>query len=368
MKKDNVACFGLGIDQVPFLKKLSKDFNVIGFDKNANCAGAKYTKKRFSTSFIKKKKILKILKKNKIKKIFSFATERPIELIGFLNNQLNYSGLKTKVTDFVSDKYKLRMRLNKKILQPNFYLTISKKILKKKILIKPKKGSGSEKISFINQNKFINNKNFYFEEFIPCGKVYAIDGFCINKKFYYVSLSSKKKFSDNIFIDKIVRFNIQNKTLTAKAVKLAQEHCDILSINSAPIHFEFILSKNRIYSIDFHVRGPGSGIYSNLMNNLTKPDIYTIQKNLESNNLFKRKNNFFSLIYFINSIEELNYFNKFFNKNIIFEVKIWNIKKNLTINNESTRDRIGAIYFKFYNYNLFKINSKYIENFFKDYS
>ena len=56
MKKDNVACFGLGIDQVPFLKKLSKDFNVIGFDKNVNCAGEKYTKKRFSTSFIKKKK------------------------------------------------------------------------------------------------------------------------------------------------------------------------------------------------------------------------------------------------------------------------------------------------------------------------
>ena len=39
MNKSKVACFGLGFDQKNQIKKLSKKFNIVGFDNNTKSPG-----------------------------------------------------------------------------------------------------------------------------------------------------------------------------------------------------------------------------------------------------------------------------------------------------------------------------------------
>jgi hypothetical protein len=371
MNKKIVACFGLGLDQLPFIKKLSKDFKVIGFDENDKAPGIQYVSKRYNVPFVNKYKILSILKSKNIKKIFSFATEKPLKLIGFLNSKLNLPGAKNSQTSIISNKFLLRkILLKNKVLQPIFFdkskLPNLSKI--KKIIAKPKSGSGSEKIGFVDKNKIKKiNHEYFFEKYIENGTMYALDGFYFKNKFLPIALSKKKKYSQNVFIDKILHFNLKNSKIERAASKLIEKHCEILKIEATPIHFEFLFKKNKYYSIDFHIRGPGSGVYSHLMDKLTKPSIYNIQKNLNTITKIKTFNNFFSYVYFFNNSNEILFIKKIL-KTYNLNSKIILFKKKL--NNaivESTRDRIGAVYIYFNRKMIFLKNIKKLDKLLRNY-
>jgi len=371
MVKKIVACFGLGLDQLPFIKKLSRDFKVIGFDENDKAPGLRFVNKRYNIPFSNKYKIFSILKNKNINKIFSFATEKPLRLIGFLNSKLNLPGAKNSQTSIISNKFLLRKILSKNnVLQPIFFdkrkIPNLRKI--KKIIVKPKLGSGSEKITFVDKNKIkkISHK-YFFEEYIENGIMYALDGFYFKNKFLPIALSKKIKFSQNIFIDKIIHFNFKNNKIELAVTKLIEKHCEILKIETSPIHFEFLVKENKYYSIDFHIRGPGSGIYSHLMDKLTKPSIYNIQKNLDKISKIKTYNNFFSYVFFLNNYSEILFIKKilrlynFYNKIIFFKKKPGN-----TIA-KSTRDRIGAVYIYFNRKKKFLNNIKKLNKLLKNY-
>ena len=367
-KRKNVACFGLGRDQYPFVRELSKDFIIHGFDVNKKCYARKLVNYYYSTPYSKKDEILYLLKKKNISQIFSFATEAPINLIGYLNTKLNLKGNKFSVTSRVSDKLKYRKFLKKyNLKQPLFFEKIKVDHLKKKILIaKPKSGSASENIFFVKNLKHLSN-NFYFEEFIENGEMFALDGFCVNNKFTPIVLSKKNKYKDNKFIDKTVEFNFQNTIVFKKASMVVQQHCKIFRIENSPIHFEFLVKGKNLFSIDFHLRGPGSRVYSYLINKMIKPGPYQIQKDKTNLINLKINKNFYSYIFFINSVSELNLVKQIIKRsNLLF--KFINFKKMelKKFNFNSTRDRIGAYYFMFNNKHNFKKNSEYLNKKFKE--
>ena len=366
-KKKSVACFGLGRDQYPFVRELSKDFIIHGFDENKKCYARKLVNYYYSTPYSKKDEILYLLKKKNISHIFSFATEAPINLIGYLNTKLKIQGNKFSVTSKISNKLKYRKILKKfKLKQPFFYEKLNKNIIKKKIITKPKFGSGSENICFVKDLKSLS-KNNYFEEFIENGEMFALDGFCINRQFFPVALSKKNKYRGNIFIDKTIEFNFQNYLVLKKASKIVQKHCKIFKIENSPIHFEFLLKGKTFYSIDFHLRGPGSRIYSYLINNLIKPTPYQIQKSDGNIKNLKIKKNFYCYIFFINNIFELKHIKKIIKKSNL-QFKFINFKKiELKESNLiSTRSRIGAYYFIFNSKIDFEKKSKFLNKKFKD--
>lgn len=366
-KKKNVACFGLGRDQYPFVKNLSKDFIIHGFDINKNCYARKLVNYFYSTPYSKKTDILYLLRKKKISQIFSFATEAPINLIGYLNTKLKIQGNKFSVTSKISNKLKYRKILKKfKLKQPLFYEKLNKDIIKKKIIIKPKYGSGSENIFFVKNLKSLSKDN-YFEEFIENGEMFALDGFCINGKFTPIALSKKNKYKDNVFIDKTIEFNFQNYPILKKASKIAQKHCKIFKIENSTIHFEFLIKGKNFFSIDFHLRGPGSRIYSYLINKMIKPTPYQIQKSNGDIKNFRINKNFYCYIFFINNISELKYIKKIIKRSDLL-YKFINFRKiELKQSNlKSTRSRIGAYYFLFNNKINFEKKSKYFNRKFRE--
>ena len=363
MKQTKVACFGLGLDQKQLIKKLSKKYIVIGFDTNNEAPGIKYVTKHYSTPFIQREKIMNILKKERIQKIYSFATEAPQLLIGYLNSSLSLKGIKYHQISKVSNKLKFRIILKKnKISQPKFFTydqNKKKKRLKKKIIAKPIIGSASENIFILNNIKNLdkNYKNFIFEEYYKTNYVYAIDGFYIKKKFFPVSISKKIKSKDNVFVDKKIMFNIDNKKIKQKSSDITEKICSFIKAPNTPVHHEFIFKNNKIIPIDFHLRGPGSGIYTYLMDKLVFSKIFEIQTNIQNINSIPLAN-FFSFIYFANNINEIKLLKK---KIKLFKgvgKKYVKFNNNIKQKQNSTRDRIGVVYFEFNKYQTFTNFSK----------
>ena len=70
--KNYAAVFGLGPYQIYGIKRLSKKYDLIGFDRNNKSPGIKYVKKFYNLDKIDKYKILKVCKKKKDKKFFLF--------------------------------------------------------------------------------------------------------------------------------------------------------------------------------------------------------------------------------------------------------------------------------------------------------
>lgn len=364
-KKQKVACFGLGVDQKNYVTNLSKKFRIIGFDENSKAPGIKYVEKCYHTPFNKKYQIKEILKKEKIERIFSFATEAPMLLIGYLNSELNLDGIKLNLIKKISNKLMFKRILqNKEINQPSFfaYQEIRRiKTLKKIFIAKPIIGSGSENIFILKNTKILNSSHdkFFFEEYIDSDQIYAIDGFCIKKKFFFISLSRKEKSRQNKFVDKKIIFNYQNNNLRNLAIKLTNKICINFKIENAPIHFEFILKNKKIYPIDFHLRGPGSGIYTDLMNKLINTTTFQIQTNLQTlarEKITYNSKQYFSYIYFVDNLLEKDLIQDKINqikKNNRFRVRYKKLNKSLK-NSNGTRNRLGVFYIELENYKFLK--------------
>ncbi len=367
MKKFNVACFGLGYDQKRLIKKLSKYYNVIGFDNDEQAPAIRFVKKFYNVPFIEKKKIKNILIKEKVKQIYSFATEAPQILIGYLNSNLKLKGLKYNQIQIISNKIKFRNFLKKnKINQPAYfsYKNIkNKNLYKKKIIIKPIIGSASENISILYKIKKIskNYKNFIFEEYLKTKYVFALDGFYLKNKFVPLSLSKKIKSKDNIFVDKKIMFNVQNERLKRRASIITEKICSKVKVSFIPVHHEFIVKNKKIFPIDFHLRGPGSGFYTYLMNKLIYSKLFETLINLENLSDIPKKK-FFCCVYFINNMSEKKNIQSKIKRNTQLKYRFINFNNKKKYKQNSARDRIGAFYFEFNEYINFKNFSKKIEN------
>lgn len=374
-KKENVAVFGLGHEQVDGIKNLKSFFSVYGFEDNKSSHGIKYVDHYVQIPLKEKHKILKYLKQKKINHLFSFCSEATINLLYFLYVKLgtnkNYRDLIKKVCNKNTLRRKL---LNHNVINPNFSLLKTKKQFAVNKIIKPIFGSGSKNIVLIDKNNFNklrlkNHKNCIIEDYIR-GKMYAIDGFCLNNKFHGLALS--KKFRDKKFplIDKKIIFNFKNNDLFYKANILAQKCCTALNAQNVPIHFEFIVTPGgKLYPIDFAIRGAGSGIFNycltQLMSNASTD--YQIKLQLNKEVVFNKKKKVFFYIYFLTSNKKV--FMKKINLNFLIKKKfnykvVYNKKIGEKINPvKSTHDRLGTIYFKFYSYNELIKQTKIINNY-----
>ena len=308
-KKKKVAVFGLGIEQTNGIKNLKNFFSVYGFDDNKEAYGIRYVNRFIEIPLKEKNKILKFLKQKKIDYLFSFCSEATLQLLYFLNEKLCKNKSYNELIKKVCNKNIFRKHLLKhNVENPRFALLKSKKQLSINKIIKPIFGSGSKNIVVVDKSniKSLKLKNYsshiiedYFE-----GEMYAIDGFCIKKKFIGLALSKKFRDSNSPLIDKKIIFNYQNKDLFKKASILAQKCCWAVNAQDVPIHFEFILTRaQKIYPIDFAVRGAGSGLFNYCLSELMSHDCsdYQIKLQLNEKILFKKKKKVFFYLYFLTS-------------------------------------------------------------------
>jgi hypothetical protein len=375
MKKKNVAVFGLGYDQRYGINELSKNFNIIGFDNKKNIKNIKIDK-IYNVDWSNKKKILEIIKKEEIKNIFSFSTEAPIQLIGWLNTKLKNNHYNLATSKLGTNKFLFRKKMREnKIFSPEFYKISKKKNLQKikyPIICKPLMNSASRGVFVAkNRKEFIKKleqndkyyKNFFLAESFFYGQHFSIDGWFCNNEFHAICLSKNYKSKKYPFTNQKILINYQNPKLLYKATALAKRCCIAIKADKLPIHLEFIKYKNKLVPIDMGIRGAGSKIYSKYLSKIINKSTSKIQIDLQLNNRIKKfksnEKNF--LIYFLIPQKKIQFKNidyKILEKSPYeFEFKILKKKGELIAKFNNNYDRVGIIYF--YLKNLKNINKQF---------
>jgi len=362
MKKKNVAVFGVGYDQQNGINELSKKFNVIGFDNKKNIQNTKINK-IYNISWSNKKKILEIIKKKNIQNIFSFSTEAPIQLIGWLNTKLKNNSFDISTSKLGTNKFLFRKKLKENnIFSPEFYKVSKNKILEKikyPIVCKPLIGSASRGV-FIAKNKkelvkkLEQNNNYYTNFFIVesflLGQHFSIDGWFYKNEFQAICLSKNYKSKINPFVNQKILINFQNPKLLHSATILAKKCCLAINANKLPIHLEFVKHKNKLIPIDMGIRGAGSQIYSKYLSKIINKSTSKIQIDLQLNNrLNKFKTNKKKFLnYFLKKKKKTHFKNidlKILKKyNYKFEFKILKKKEELISKFNNNYDRVGIVY------------------------
>tara|TARA_Y100000996_G_scaffold389649_2_gene350221 strand:- start:504 stop:1700 length:1197 start_codon:yes stop_codon:yes gene_type:complete len=380
--KNYAAVFGLGPYQIYGIKRLSKKYKLIGFDKDNKTPGIKYVEKFYNLDKIDKFKILKICKNKRINKFFCFSSDFSVKLINFLNQKLDIKNPNKRAELISTNKFLFRKTLkNKKILSPFFKQIELKKIKdlnlneNSKYICKPLSSSGSRGVFiFKNKKQLIQNLKKYKEEYqnqnkilveeLLEGQMYSIEGFYFNNSFLPICINKNFKELKYSLANKSILINFKNTKVFNEGKNLVTKCCKALNVKYAPIHFEFIISNKtkKIYPIEIALRGAGTFIYGTYLSKILKKNTADLEIDLkEKKEILKVKNNFSKLIYlhFIN-IRKTTIFYKLNKKllkrklNIPFNLKILK-RSNKKINlRNSADDRVAIAIFEFKNYVHFK--------------
>ena len=364
--KKNVAIFGLGSDQIYGIKKLKKFFT-FGFDDNYKCPGRRYTDKFICTKNLTNNAILNICRKEKIISCFSFSTDYPISLIGWLNDKLKLKSFSSRAASISSNKILFRKILKKnRVLVPNFKNIkiddLKNLDFKQSKIFKPDAQAGSRGI-FIAKNKkeilksFEKNKRFYkrdlIYENIVSGDKFSIDGWMLKNKFFPIALSKRGKNLKQSYSDKTIIINIQNNFLKKRATQLVEKICKIIKVKNVPIHLEFIKNAKGLYPIDFAIRGAGSHIYSEILSSIINESTAKIQINMTLNQKFEKvkvnKKVFFLHFIYPRKSFFLKKFNRKIFKKIKLKKKIYLFKKenSYVVKSKNSDARIAMLLFYF---------------------
>tara|TARA_Y100000768_G_C23983095_1_gene687051 strand:- start:443 stop:1579 length:1137 start_codon:yes stop_codon:yes gene_type:complete len=324
-----VAILGLGEHQLSGIKQLANKYYTIGFDSHPNPIGIKKVHEFYNIDITKKNKILEICRKKEIIKVLSFNSEAVLKTVFWLNNKIDNSNTINKKINFISDKAKLRNFLKKnKFPYPKFYSFNNLKLINKNFfpaVVKPSIGSGSKGVFYSKnfsefEKDFSKNRDFFkypkkilLEEYIN-GTEYAADGWINNQGKVIIGAISKKKRSKlpNLF-DLSLVINIENKKIKKKTLYFLQKFFEKLKIKNSPFHLEFKIQNNKIFLIDFSLRGAGFSVYSEILSEIVGQNTDQIIIDI-----------FFNKNFTIRQSNKKKFYLLFFDKS-----KVQNIKNNL---------------------------------------
>jgi hypothetical protein len=387
--KKYAAVFGLGPYQIYGIKKLSQKYKLIGFDKNKNAPGIKYTSKFYNLEKNNKFEILDICKKKKIIKFFCFSSDFSIKLINFLKKKLNLENPNNQAEITSYNKLLFRKIIKKRGISSPYFKEIkleeaNKIKLKKelKYICKPLNLSGSRGVFIFNDKKdlikslqkhkrYYTNKNkILIEEFIE-GQMYSIEGFYFKNNFLPICVNKNYKEIKYSLANKSILINYQNSKILNEAKKLADQCCKAIKLKYAPIHLEFIIQNKtkKIYPIEIGLRGAGTYIYGTYLPIILKRNTAALEIELKENKkILNLKNNSDKQIYLYFISARKNMIFKKLNIKMLreklrmpFDVKI--LKENNTeiVLKNSADDRVALIVFNFETYKNFKKNYSKID-------
>jgi len=212
-------------------------FFVISLDNRPDNQGHLHSDKYYNISTVDHDKVLQIAKAENINAIISAASDVALSTIGYVNDNLNLSGINYSQADIFTDKLKFRNHLKFTELAPISFKEVSSADdiinalykFKKTLLIKPVKSSGSKGVKVIDFNDTIDkdkldlllqeaknysiNNRVLVEEFFR-GKNYSAEGYLVNGKIQNITFSEKltTEHPAKVPIQHIVPAQINKKT------------------------------------------------------------------------------------------------------------------------------------------------------------
>lgn len=265
----------------PIKKAQQQGIYVIVLDGNENAAGLKIADESIIVDVSDKEAVYNVLKKYDIDMIIPVPIGNIISTVGFINEKLDLNGIKYEQASISADKYLFHKKLNENGLRniKSYLVNEESKVSELRIpypaILKPRFGSGSRDVFFINSDVDLNasiekiknlKEDFVLEECVD-GTEYGLDAAVVDGKLQIVLLRKKiitpapirQAISyltvNNVGLEERLYDRIYDKI--SKVVKLL-EYDDCL------LNADLIINENDVFLIEIAPRPSGHNI-SNIL-------------------------------------------------------------------------------------------------------
>ena len=292
---NKVLVVGVGNHQkhgINWLKE--KGYTVFGIDENKEAISSKICDYFFHVNFEEFNQILAIVSNYGIDFSIAFECDAAVSVVNQINKILNNNNIKEDLIRTSLDKFFLRSLYVQFMNDARFMFTRIQKqkdiadlklLVEKNYVIKPLDSSGSRGVRLVNNKSDLvsiyNTAKIYssdkrtviLEDFVD-GQEIAIDGFFLNGKLLPLTISYKCRTMPPYLMDEyiVLSTNLGDNS-TKEAILQLESLVNTLDAKvSSPIHAEFIVTKDRVFLVEYSLRGAGFNVFSKWMQEITGLD------------------------------------------------------------------------------------------------
>lgn len=296
------AIIGASAESLHTIKMAKKHgITVVALDGNEQAEGLEQADTAKVVNISKEKETLEVLEKEKIDFVLTVPIGRYLTTIGYVNDELQLPGIGKEAASYCTDKLLFHNKMDKhglrncicleikasraireellsqieeisKLLIENeeykFLIEDEEKTIKFPAIMKPRFGSGSREIHFLNNLQELkkaldvtSGEDYVLEECVP-GEEYGVDGAVIDGKFYLVLLRHKEN-TPLPARQAVAYFSVLPEDEFYKEVKVFMEKTvKALGLKECLFHADLIRTSKEPFVIELSARPSGHNLHN----------------------------------------------------------------------------------------------------------
>jgi carbamoylphosphate synthase large subunit len=292
MDKTNIGVvIGASEDSIHTIKMAKKhNIYVVALDGNPKAKGFEYADKSVVVDISDKNKVYNEIKNINPDFIIPIPIGRYLSTTGYINEKFNLKGIQYKATEYSTDKYLFHQKLNNAGLRQIGLNLLTRESDKKDIdaeypiIIKPRYGSGSRDVFYINSSEELeqiwndielDKEDFVAEQAVQ-GEEYSVDGAVIDNELK-ITLLRKKIITSLPVRQPISSFSVvkddDGKKLYKRVFNHIQKVTKALDYNNCLLNADLIINDDEVFVIEIAPRPSGHNLHNVFVPEATGIDI-----------------------------------------------------------------------------------------------
>lgn len=278
MQKKVGAVIGASRDAIHSIQTAQKNgIYVVGLDGNPNAEGLKYVDEARIVDISNVELVKKELEAINPDFAIPIPIGRYLSTMGIVNQFLGLTGVKENAANWSTDKYLFHQKLHSAGLRECYAVLVAGEIenkdsIKYPVLFKPRYGSGSRDIYYMNDKNEFDiaygklreiDEDFILEQVVQ-GTEYSVDGAVIEGEFY-LTLLRKKIITPLPARQPVSSFSIdysdENKELMDRVIKHIEKAVRVLEYNDCLLNADIIINDNEVFIIEMAPRPSGHNLH-----------------------------------------------------------------------------------------------------------
>ena len=280
MKKKIGVVIGASGDAVHSIQMAQKNgIYVIGLDGNSEAEGLRYVDEIRIIDISDEDKVSAVIDEIAPDFVIPVPIGRYLSTMGVINDMFRLNGATGRATKFSTDKYLFHGELKKAGLRNIDAFLINRsteydiiKDIKFPALFKPRYGSGSRDIFYVNNQEELKKffwmtvkkkEDFILEQAVE-GTEYSVDGAVIEGKMY-ITLLREKIITPIPVRQPISSFSViiseENKALFNRVYKHIESAAKVLNYDNCLLNADLIVNENEVFLIEMAPRPSGHNLH-----------------------------------------------------------------------------------------------------------
>lgn len=293
MSHETVLFVGAGRYQVPGIERAQAlGYRTVAVDGADDAPGLRIADVSQVADIRDCEALLEIGRENRVDGVVSFASEVGVRPAAFIAEELRLPGIGVEVAARVTNKRLMReafaaagvrQPISRGVTDEEEAVRVAEE-MGCPVVVKPTDSAGSRGVSFVaapelvrpayrDASRYSSTGEVVVEEYVD-GKESSVEGFVVDGELRIVAFSDKDRTPPPHLVDRAVVFPSSFDRITRTQVeKMARECVAALGLRSGPIHLEYLNSKEGPVPVEIAARGPGFGVFSDIIPYVTGVDV-----------------------------------------------------------------------------------------------